>query len=248
MKARLEDTALMPLKYVVLNFQAVNGLDSSAVLSFVRLKQLLQQQDIRLVLTNLRPAIRTQLKRGGCLLPDDSACQAFLDRDHGLEWCENDLLGVIPMRRARTLPLLIQLNDLFPVRDVAAEFVDYLEEWDAEPGEYVYHKGQPADAIDLIEVGEVTVYLKEKEGETHRIQALGAGNVVGAIDFFRHSTHQTTAIVEAPSTLYRLSTASFQQMKQEHPEVATAFQSAVIQILGDRLTYAYKEIADLLKF
>lgn len=73
--------------------------------------------------------------------------------------------------------MLIQLNDLFPNRDAAAEFVDYLEEWDAEPGEYVYQHGQPADAIDLIEVGEVTVYLGGQQEQTHRIQALGAGNV-----------------------------------------------------------------------
>ncbi|MGB7251291.1 MAG: SulP family inorganic anion transporter [Phormidesmis sp.] len=246
-KTRLEDATLIPLKYVLLNFQAVNGLDSSAVLSFVRLKQLLQQQEVKLVLTNLSPAIRTQLKRGGCLLSEDPACQAFPDRDRGLEWCENELLRVIPMRRARTLPLIIQLNDLFPGCNITAEFIDYLEKWDAEPGEYVYHKGQPADTIDLIEVGAVTVYLEEKEGQTHRIQALGAGNVVGALDFFRHSTHQTTAIVEAPSTLYRLSTESFQRMEQTHPDAAAAFQSAVIQVLGDRLTYAYKEIADLLR-
>lgn len=242
---RLKADHLLPLKYVVLNFQVVSGLDSSAVLSFVRLKQLLQQQHIPLVLTHLSPTIRTQLKRGGCLLPDDPVCQVFPDLDRGLEWCENDLLGVIPLRRARTLPLLIQLSDLFPEGDAAPTFIDYLDEWDAEPGEYVYQYGQPADAIHLIEMGEVAVYLDRQPGQTHRIQALGAGNVVGAIDFFRHSTHQTTAIVEAPSTLYRLSTDSFQRLKHDHPEVAAAFQAAVIQILGDRLTYAYKQVADL---
>jgi SulP family sulfate permease len=244
---RLSDTQLLPVKYVVLNFQVVTGLDSSAVLSFVRLKQLLQQQEIALVLTHLSAPIRTQLKRGGCLLPEDLTCQAFSTLDRGLEWCENDLLGVIPMRRARTLPLLIQLNDLFPDRDVAAEFMDYLEEWDAEVGEVIFQPGQTADALHLIEMGEVTVYLKGRQGQTHRIQSLGAGNVVGAVDFFRHSTHQTTVIVESPSTLYRLSTESFQRMELEHPEVTTAFQSAVIQVLGDRLTIVYKELADLLR-
>lgn len=245
-QARIADDTLRPLGYVVLNFQAVNVIDSSAVLSFVRLKQLLQHEDIKLVLTHLSKATRTQLKRGGCLQPDDPVCQVFPELDRGLEWCENDLLGVIPLRRARSLPLLIQLNDLFRNRDHAAEFTDYLEEWDAEVGEIVYQRGQVADAIDLIEVGEVTVYLGAQQN-AHRIQTLGAGNMVGSVDFFQQTTHQTSAIVEAPSTLYRLSTESFQRMQQEQPEVAVAFQSAVIQILGDRLTYAYKKIADLLK-
>jgi SulP family sulfate permease len=165
---RLQDESPLPVKYVVLNFEAVNGLDSSAVLSFVKLKQLLQQQDIKLVLTHLNPTIRTQLKRGGCLLPEDSICQVFPDLDQGLEWCENDLLGVLPLRRARSLPLLLQLNDLFPNRDQAADFIDYLEEWDAETGEVVFQQGQTADAIHLIEVGQVTVYVEGQQGQSQR--------------------------------------------------------------------------------
>ncbi len=251
-QARLNNATLVPLKYVVLNFQAVNGLDSSAVLSFVRLKQLLQQQEIKLVLTHLSPTIRTQLKRGGCLLPDDQVCQVFPDLDRGLEWCENDLLGVIPLRRARSLPLLMQLNNFFGDRDQAAEFFGYLDEWDAEAGDVVFQPGQTAAALYLIEVGQVTVFLSEHQearqpGQAHRIQTLGAGHVVGELDFFRHTAHQTSAMVDAPSTLYRLSIESFERMQQDHPEVAAAFQSAVIQIMGDRLTYAYKEIADLLR-
>jgi SulP family sulfate permease len=244
---RLNDPTLLPLKYVVLNFQAVNGLDSSAVLSFVKLKQLLQQQDIKLVLTSLSPTIRIQLKRGDCLLPEDPVCQVFPDLDQGLEWCENELLGVLPLRRARSLPLLLQLNDLFLNRDQAVDFIDYLEEWDAETGEVLFEQGQIANALHLIEVGQVTVYVKGQQGQSYRIQTVGAGNVVGAMDFFRQSPHQTTAIVDAPSTLYRLSMESFQRMEQELPEVAAAFQGAVIQILGDRLTWAYKAMADLLR-
>jgi SulP family sulfate permease len=196
---RLNDPTLLPLKYVVLNFQAVNGLDSSAVLSFVKLKQLLQQQDIKLVLTSLSPTIRIQLKRGDCLLPEDPVCQVFPDLDQGLEWCENELLGVLPLRRARSLPLLLQLNDLFLNRDQAVDFIDYLEEWDAETGEVLFEQGQIANALHLIEVGQVTVYVKGQQGQSYRIQTVGAGNVVGAMDFFRQSPHQTTAIVDAPA-------------------------------------------------
>ena len=45
---RLHNLSLLPLQFVVLNFQAVHGIDSSAVLSFVKLKQQLQPQNIKL--------------------------------------------------------------------------------------------------------------------------------------------------------------------------------------------------------
>lgn len=243
---RLQDSALSPLRFVVLNFKSVHGVDSSAVLSFVKLKQLFQSHTVKLVFTHLTPTITAQLKRGDCLSPDNSTCQVFPDLDRGLEWCENEILGEVPFRRSRSLPLVLQLNEFFPNHDHAAEFINYLEEWDVDQGEVVFQQSQPADVIYLIEVGQVTLYF-ERQGQTRRIQTLGAGYVVGELDFFRHSPHQTSAIVDAPSTLYRLSTESFQQMQQEQPEVAAAFQSAVIQILGDRLACAYREIADLLK-
>lgn len=69
---------------------------------------------------------------------------------------------------------------------------------------------------------------------------------MGELDFFRNAPHQTSAIVDVPSRLYRLSIESVHQMQQEQPEVAATFQAAVIRILSDRLTYAYREIADLL--
>jgi sulfate permease, SulP family len=246
-RQRLRHPDLPPLKFIALSFRAVTGLDSSAVLSFTKLQQIAQQQQLSLVFTNLLPQIQRQFQQGGVLRAEDPACQLFPDLDRGLEWCENKILGEVPLRRSRSLPLVLQLNDLFPNANHASEFMDYLEEWDADPGAIVFQQNQPADAIYLIEVGQVTVYWEQQQGQTHRIQSLGAGNLVGELDFFRSSTHQTSAIVDAPSTLYRLSTASFHQMQQEKPEVATAFQSAVIQILGDRLTHAYKEISDLLR-
>lgn len=246
-QSRLHDPDLLALKFVVLNFQSVNGLDSSAVLSFVKLKQLFQQHNIELIFTHLSSTIYSQLKRGGCLSADDPICQVFPDLDRGLEWCENEILGKVPFRRSRSLPLILQLDDLFPNHDHPFEFIDYLEEWDVDKGEVIFQQNQPADAIYLIEVGQVTIYFERQKEQTRRIQTLGAGNLVGELDFFRHFPHQTSAIVDAPSTLYRLSTEGFHQMQQEKPEVAAAFQSVVIQILGDRLTHAYKEISDLLK-
>ncbi|MCU0567712.1 MAG: SulP family inorganic anion transporter [Oculatellaceae cyanobacterium Prado106] len=244
---RLQDPNLIPLRFAVLNFRLVNGLDSSAVLSFIKLRQLFQQHDIKLVFTHLSSTIHSQLQRGGCLSPDDPVCHVFSDLDHGLGWCEDEILSQIPFRRGRSIPLVMQLKDLLPNHSHASALMDYLEEWDVDAGTIVFQQNQPVNALYLIEVGQATIYFEYQPGQTHRIQTLGAGNLVGELDFFRNSTHQTSAIVDAPSTLYRLSTASFHQLQQEQPEVAVAFQSAVIQVLGDRLTHAYKEISDLLK-
>ena len=99
----------------------------------------------------------------------------------------------------------------------------------------------------VIELGEVTLLQQQEENQPRRLQGLGAGNMVGEMDFFLQSVYQASATVEQPSTLYRLSQIAMQQMRQERPEVAATFQEFVIQALSDRLTQTYQEVADLLQ-
>lgn len=238
---------LPPLKSVVLSFQAVTGLDSSAVLSFSKLQQIAQQQQFNLVLTHVSPTIQRQLQQGDCLQVEGSFCQLFPDLDRGIEWCETQILDEIPQRRRRSLPLALQLDALFPNADHVPVFMQYLEELTVEAGQVLFHAGDTADALYLIETGEVTVLLGLESGQTRRLQSLGAGNLVGETDFFSQASHQTSAIVDQPSTLYRFSQTALQQLQQDHLEVAATFQQFVIRWVSDRLSSTYKEVTDLME-
>ena len=236
-----------PLKFIVLNFRSVTGLDSSAVLSFTKLKQIAQQHQVVLVFTHLSIAAQQQLRQGGVLQAEDEQCQVFPDLDRGIEWCENQILEAIPQRRRRSLPLALQLDDLFTNADHVSDFIDYLEELDLESGQVLFHQGDAADALYLIELGQVTLLSGAAEEQVQRFQSLGSGNLVGEMAFYLRAAHPTAAIVDQPSTLYRLSWAAAQQMQQEKPAVAATFQEFVIRILSDRLGSSYKEITDLLR-
>ncbi|MBW4662415.1 MAG: cyclic nucleotide-binding domain-containing protein [Drouetiella hepatica Uher 2000/2452] len=242
---RLRLRQLPSVKSVVLSFQAVTGLDSSAVLSFSKLQQVAQQQQFDLVFTNVSPTIQRQLQQGNCL--QERFCQLFPDLDRGIEWCENQILEEIPQRRRRALPLALQLDELFPNADYIPVFMDYLEELTVEAGQVLFQSGDAAHALYLIETGEVTVLLQLESGQTHRIQSLGAGNLVGETDFFSQALYQTSAIVNQPSALYCLSQTALQQLQQDHLEVAAMFQQFVIRWVSERLSSTYKEITDLLK-
>ncbi|MBI4784935.1 MAG: SLC26A/SulP transporter family protein [Oscillatoriophycideae cyanobacterium NC_groundwater_1537_Pr4_S-0.65um_50_18] len=242
---RLRLRQMPPVKSVVLSFQAVTGLDSSSVLSFSKLQQVAQQQQFNLIFTHVSPTIQRQLQQGGCL--QDPFCQLFPDLDRGIEWCENQILEEIPQRRRRALPLALQLDDLFPNVDHVPTFMNYLEELVVEAGQALFQAGDAADALYLIETGEVTVWLELGSGQMRRLQSLGAGNLVGETEFFLQAPHQTSAITNQPSTLYCLSQAALQRLQQDHLEVAATFQKFVIRVVSDRLSSTYKEVTDLLK-
>ena len=56
-RQRLINTNLPKIKFLVIDFKQIEGVDSSAVVSFIKMKQLAQKFSAFLILTNLSPAI-----------------------------------------------------------------------------------------------------------------------------------------------------------------------------------------------
>lgn len=92
----------------------------------------------------------------------------------------------------------------------------------------------------------MTVWAEDNQQNDRRVQTIGAGSFVGEMEFFLGTAHQTSAIADSASTIHRLSSDAFTQMQQEAPQTAIVFQKAVNYLLAERLSYAYREIDQLL--
>ncbi|MBD2462003.1 cyclic nucleotide-binding domain-containing protein [Oscillatoria sp. FACHB-1407] len=245
-RQRFNDINLEPLRFVVLDFRLVSGLDSSAVISFVKLKQLAHKWSLRLVFTCLHPSIKNMLHQGECLEENDPICLVFADLDRGMEWCEGQILEAVTWRRGRFMPLTLQLQRVFSDPDQVAPFTKYLERSQLATGDWLFHQGQQPEALYFIESGQITTLLERANQTTVRLQTLGVGTTVGEIAFHTQSPYQTSAIADQPTILYSLSVDRLQQMQQNEPEVATVFQEFMIALLATRLNQAYQEIENLL--
>ena len=243
---RLRDSTLPSIEFVVLDFRLVSGLDSSAVLSFIKMRQFVDQHRSRLVFTHLHPTILQQLQQGGCLLPQNDSIQVFSDLDRGVEWCEDQILDSLSLRRRRSLPLALQMNEVFTDVSHVPSFLRYLQKIQVPVEHRLFHPGDLSDTLYFIESGQVTVVLQLKDGQTRRLRTFGAGMILGEHSFYLGTPHTTAAIADQPSTLYCLSHANLQTMRQDQPQVAAAFQDFIIRLLADRLVYAYEEIEELL--
>jgi sulfate permease, SulP family len=140
-RQRLSHPHYVPLKFLILDFHLVSGLDSSAVLSFVKLKQLAQQASFDILLTQLTPPLLRQLQQAGVVssehgMNSDTNCDTnsdtnsdtnnhekasasahtsvhvFDDLDQGMQWCEESILEGSQFRRQRTLPMSMHLKTL----------------------------------------------------------------------------------------------------------------------------------------
>ncbi|MDX2211790.1 MAG: solute carrier family 23 protein [Oculatellaceae cyanobacterium bins.114] len=245
-RQRLMEPDLEPLHFVVLDFRLVSGLDSSAVLSFVKLKQLARKQSLRLVFTHLHRRAEKMLRQGGCLEDDDPICLVFADLDRGMEWCEGQILETVTWKRGRFMPLTLQLQRVFSDPDQVAPFTKYLERSQLATGDWLFRQHTDADSLYFVESGQVSTLIELRNNQTVRLQTLGAGTIVGEIAFYTRTPHESSAIADQSTILYRLSADRFQQMQQNDPKTASTFQDFIIALLAHRLAQSQKEIKNLL--
>ncbi|MFQ5929059.1 MAG: SLC26A/SulP transporter family protein [Acidobacteriota bacterium] len=237
-----------PVRYIVLDFQLVNGLDSSVVLSFMRMKQLAQAKHIAILFTHTSANIHRQLVRAGFFEEVDSVCHTFPDLDRGVEWCENKILESENATTAGPLPFATLLNEIFSGQeDYGMRFVSYLEEVEVPAGQFLFRQGQSAKDLYFIVSGQLSALLESKEGGPIRLRSMGSGTLVGEMSVYADAARSASVRAERPSKLYRLSAEKLNNMQEHDPEVALAFHRFVVRLLSSRLDQKSKEVQVLLQ-
>lgn len=244
-KQRLESPTRLPVRYVVLDFRLVSNIDSSAVNSFAKLKQLSRTKQVNLLFADVNSSIRQQLQHIDFFADVDTVCYDFPDLDHALEWCEDRILKMEEAAELDHLPLSQQLVELFPNKGAVNRFMEYLEHRKVPAGYYLFHRGDVADNLYLIESGKVAVMLEIDDGRTIRLRTMGGGTVLGEMGLYTKNPRSATAVTEEPSGLYSLSNEAFNRMQAEDPEVALSFHRFVVCLLADRIVRSNEEVKAL---
>ena len=245
-RARITDSKQPRLRYVILDFSRVTGLDSSAVLSFVKGKKLADTQNITLVLTHLSANAKRQFEKGD-LFTKENEVRIFPDLDHGLEWCEEQLLDIEQVTTLHTpITLTAQLADSGFERSDTKRLLKYLERVEFKEGEILIHQGDEADRMYFVEMGSITVYL-ELGNEQVRLQTLGLGTAVGEAGLYQGTKSTASAIADTPVTAYRLTRATLAEMKKKEPELAATFHEFAARMLSERLTATTRTLEAVLR-
>jgi SulP family sulfate permease len=234
-KVRLSDTRQAKVSYIILDFCRVSGLDSSAVFSFIKCRQIAEAHIATLILTNLPDRIFGQFEVGG-LFKDASGMGVFPDLDRGLEWCEKQLLdsaGLIEMPVPSTLP--DRLVDAGFENEDVSKLIAYLERVEIAEGEYLIHQGDESNDLYLIESGQLSIYLELENENCLRLQTTGTRTVIGEIGMYLGTARTASVIADEPSVAYRLSKAALAQMREQAPDLAAAFHEFAAHQLAERL-------------
>lgn len=234
-----------PVRYVILDFGAVPGVDTSAVLSLVKLKNYCDERGVTLLLADVTVAMLRSFKAAG-FLDEKGSQRVFAARNDALEWCENRLLGEHELEEAsdKTFEgwLEAELGHSTGVRRLMA----YFERHELAAGEILFREGDPPDSVDLLASGNVAITITDQHGRTARLRRMAAQTVVGEMGFYRGVPRAATVVAEEPTVLYRMTREAFDRMQSDDPGTAAAFHRLIVRVLSDRLDFANREISALL--
>lgn len=244
-RRRASDPVRPPLRFFLLDFRQVSGIDSSATLSLSRARQLAEKQGFLLGLCRVSQAVREQLNRSGFTGDTGVAHRFFKDLDHGLEWCEEQILSIHGDEISGKADLRSQLEALWPRPERVARLLSYLEPRRCEPGTLLIRQGDAADALYFLESGEVTTRLELANGHSQRLRRQGSGTVLGELGLFLGVPRTASVVVETPSVLHRLSAESLDRLKREEPEVSADFHEFLVRYMAERIVTCNKTIRAL---
>lgn len=267
LRRRLEDPdpQRLPVRYLILDFRRVTGIDSSAALSFSKLLHLLRARHVTLVLTHLAPRLEHLLRLdadtgdgdehgtegegdGGSDGKGIGAVQRFPDLDRGVEWCEDRVLAV-----ARTAEphadqeaqgqLVSHLSGPVPL----ARLMPYLERINLRAGERLIQQGDASDALYLVASGYVDTVLELPGGEQVRLRSAGMGTLVGEMGLYSGKARSASVVAAEPAVIYRLTRAALRTMQERDPELAVGLHESVAAVLAERVAQTTAGMAALLE-
>jgi SulP family sulfate permease len=226
-----------PLRYLILDFRHVTGVDSSALLSLAKLLHIGQQADFETLCTGVPPSVSPTLKR------DAIVSEGFTfhpDVDHAIEWCE---VRELTAKRAGIEPdpsgIAEVLETALPGNpEIARKLASYFTSQKLASGDILAVQGEKSRDLFLIQKGRISALLKSQSGDVIRLRTMGAGSVVGEIGMYLGLPRTASLIVESDSIVWRLPLDAVSRMVKEDPRSAAALHEILARMLATRLIQA----------
>jgi SulP family sulfate permease len=241
------EIAAMPgrMRFLILDFQNVDGIDGSALSSFGRIQLLAAAEGIALVLTAVPPGVAKRLRT---LRPATGAqLRRFETLDQGLEWSEEARLA--DLQRGVTVAPTIEdeLGAMFGHPGVAARFIGRLDPRMVPEGTVLIQQHDRSDELMFVESGRVSINLQLPDGSEYRVRTMGMGAMIGEIGFLLGEPRTATVRADTACRVLCLTRAMLGRIERDDPDLGFAFHRAMAQLLAHRLIDKDGMIAALMR-
>ena len=235
--ARLTLPGEMPLRYLLLDFERVNGADSSTIFSFVRLIEQADQQGVRILFSAVPPAVAAALRSAGSDLARRTPSQVCLDLDHALEYAEEAVLETASDGSAGVVHAIDELERAFPAVAAGEGMQAYGTRVTWRAGEHAIRQGEQSEEMYFIETGRLTARLEQADGSHVRLRTILPGTVIGEVACYLGLPRSASVVADQDSSAFRITKDALERMRIENAELAVAFHEFMARTAAERLAY-----------
>ncbi|MEO9190230.1 MAG: SulP family inorganic anion transporter [Acetobacteraceae bacterium] len=236
------------LRYLILDFRHVVGMDTSACQIFHRLHQLARERNFGLVLTGLAPAMAAQLRQHGSPIAWPDALLACDTADKALHYAEDALL-------ADAAPAAVAASASFAalIADVTGRPVDggrlaaYLERLDVEAGAVLIRQNDRADALYFVAEGMVSVHIEVPGGGRAHVRTAEAGTIMGEVGIYAGGRRTATVLADTPCRVDRLDVREMERMERDDPDLASLVHRTMTTLIADKLAGSNRILEQLMR-
>ncbi|HKI74391.1 MAG TPA: cyclic nucleotide-binding domain-containing protein, partial [Pseudomonadales bacterium] len=228
--------------YVMLDFRAVSGIDSSATLAFSRIFDMASAAGSTIMLINMNQQVKSIMSRS---VENFDAGSVYPDLDVALEAREVAILSSIEPHEKRPHSATETLRQYLMAEEDVKALEAFFDVQDIERGEILFNAGQPANSMMIVDAGEFEVYRQGHGGEVIRLRKVLAGAILGEMGIYLrgHRTASVRAIVD--SRVFVLDDTGLALMHETAPDLALKFNRFVIGVLAARLSHSNNEVLEL---
>jgi SulP family sulfate permease len=232
--------------YIILDFKDVQGMDSSAIHSFLKISQIVENgHQAKLIYSQLKPELQNLFIKGS-VLNGKADTNIYDDLDRSLEWCEEQILNENGLKPGKSDQFSAVLEEIFKNKNEIIQFKNYLTRKFFKSNSTLIKKGEYSETLYFIESGQFSVLRDDHRKSSIRYRKIGSGAIIGEMGFFSKSNRTASVITDQDSYVYELNLMNMKKMEKDCSKIAFKFQNYVIKLLSMRLSRSTQEINSLL--
>lgn len=246
-QARLDNRNMLPVEYIILDFRRVTGLASAAGIGFEKLRNLIEEYDIELIITSAPLELEKHLEESGYLGEEENSFRVFFNLDYAMEWCENHVLDSESMLHMKQMALPELLTPVFPEPKYIPALMKVLKRVVVDRGEAVFRQGDESDSMYFVESGRLDVELELEGGKLLRLKKVGPGAVFGEMGIYTMAPRSATIRAAEKCVLFMMTTEKLNAVEKRAPMLVTSIHRFMVNMLSERLGEANFKVRDLMK-
>ncbi|MCB1474721.1 MAG: SLC26A/SulP transporter family protein [Rhodobiaceae bacterium] len=223
-----------PPEEIICDLKRVNGLDSAAISTILKLHNIAEGAAMKLVLAEATGEAHRALQSNGL-------CGRFSDHldyvettDAALEQAEERLILTGCDGRSDETALTT-LEELLTRPELAPRMLDMMERRELKAGEKLIAFGARDTDVFLIDHGRLAVSAQTATGDSLRVRSLRAGSFVGEIASYAGLARTADVIAETDAVVYCARAEALRQALLSDPELASEWHRIMAINLADKL-------------